>query len=123
MTLFAVFRTWNFFEKKRIVKGYYATFHCRHYGVFKKIIKNLFTPKKGKKRASKVADNRPRPFYFVVQSSPDHSPQPIIDFTYHEISGPDICSLIFDVLWASNFYVVSVTVLSLKYESISKCRI
>ena len=31
---------------------------------------------------------------FIPQSSPDHSPQPRIDFSYHEISGPDICSLI-----------------------------
>jgi hypothetical protein len=31
---------------------------------------------------------------FISQSSPDHSPQPIIDFSYYEISGPDICSLI-----------------------------
>ena len=31
---------------------------------------------------------------FIPQSSPDHSPQPRIDFSYYEISGPDICSLI-----------------------------
>jgi hypothetical protein len=31
---------------------------------------------------------------FISQSSPDHSPQPRIDFSYYEISGPDICSLI-----------------------------
>jgi hypothetical protein len=30
---------------------------------------------------------------FISQSSPDHSPQPRIDFSYYEISGPDICSL------------------------------
>ena len=34
----------------------------------------------------------PTPFF--SQSSPDHSPQPRIDFSYYEISGPDICSLI-----------------------------
>ena len=39
-----------------------------------------------KKQASKVAHNQPRPFYFTVQ--------PRIDFSYYEISGPDICSLI-----------------------------
>ena len=33
---------------------------------------------------------------FISQSSPDHSPQPRIDFSYYEISGPDICSLICD---------------------------
>ena len=31
---------------------------------------------------------------FISQPSPDHSPQPSIDFSYYEISGPDICSLI-----------------------------
>ena len=31
---------------------------------------------------------------FISHSSPDHSPQPRIDFSYYEISGPDICSLI-----------------------------
>ena len=31
---------------------------------------------------------------FISQSSPDHSPQPRIDFSYYEISGPDICYLI-----------------------------
>jgi hypothetical protein len=30
---------------------------------------------------------------FISQSSPDHSPQPRIDFSYYEILG-DICSLI-----------------------------
>jgi hypothetical protein len=28
---------------------------------------------------------------FISQPSPDHSPQPRIDFSYYEISGPDIC--------------------------------
>ena len=32
--------------------------------------KNIFGPEKVKKRASKVAHNRPRPFYFRVQSRP-----------------------------------------------------
>ena len=36
----------------------------------------------------------PTPFYSTVYSSPDHSPQPRIDFPYYEISEPDICSLI-----------------------------
>ena len=34
---------------------------------------------------------------FISQSSPDHCPQPRIDFSYYEISGPDNCSLICDV--------------------------
>ena len=63
-----------------------ATFQCGRYGVSEKV----------KKRASKVAHNRPRPFFPL--SSPGHSPQPKIDSPYHEISGPDICSLICDNL-------------------------
>ena len=31
---------------------------------------------------------------FISQSSPDHSPQPRIDFSYYEISGP--ANLIYD---------------------------
>ena len=31
---------------------------------------------------------------FISQSSPDNSPQPRIEFSYCEILGPDICSLI-----------------------------
>ena len=38
---------------------------------------------------------------FISQSSPDHSPQSKIDFSYYEISGPDIYSLICAVLWVS----------------------
>jgi hypothetical protein len=38
---------------------------------------------------------------FISQSSPDHSPQPIINFSYYEISGPDICSLICGFLQSS----------------------
>ena len=48
--------------------------------------------KKLKKPPSKVAHNRPKPF--LTQPSPSHSQQPKIDFSYYEISGPDICSLI-----------------------------
>ena len=38
-----------------------------------------------------------RVFHSPAQAT-GHSPQPKIDFPYHEISGPDICSLICDVL-------------------------
>ena len=48
----------------------------------------FFDPEKVKKWASKVAHNRPRPFFPTFQPRP----QPKIDFLYHEISGPDICS-------------------------------
>ena len=50
------------------------------------------TPKKWKNGPHKLLIISPDPF--ISQSSPDHSPQPRIDFLYHEISGPDICSLI-----------------------------
>ena len=62
----------------------------------KKSKKKFFDPEKVKKWASKVAHNWPRPFYPTVPLRPQptaHSPQPKIDFPYHEISGPDICSL------------------------------
>ena len=62
----------------------------------KKLKKKNFDPKKVKKRASKVAHNWPRPFF--PQSSSGHSPQSKIDSPYHEISGPDICSLICEVM-------------------------
>ena len=58
----------------------------------KKFKKKIFDPEKVKKLASKVAHNQPRPF--ISQASSDHSPQPSIEFSYYEISGPDICSLI-----------------------------
>ena len=46
------------------------------------------------KWTSKLFIIRPDPF--ISQSSPDHTGQPIIDFSYYEISGPDICSLLCD---------------------------
>ena len=51
-----------------------------------------------KKRSSKVAHNRPRPFLPTVQPSPGHSPQPKIDSPYHGISRPDLC-----ITFAFNF--------------------
>ena len=38
------------------------------------------------------------PDHFFPLTSQGHSPQPKIDFPYHEISGPDICSLICDII-------------------------
>ena len=61
----------------------------------------FFDPEKVKKRASKVAHNRPNPFF--SQSSPDYSPQPRIDFSYHEISRADIYSLIWVVYQPNDF--------------------
>ena len=54
----------------------------------------FFFSKTWKKPPSKIAHNWPRPFYFTVQPIPDHSPHPRIDFSYHEISEQDICTLI-----------------------------
>ena len=58
--------------------------------VFSKKLKFFFDPERVKKRISKVAHNRPRTFYFIVQPRS----QPRIDFSYLEILGPDIWSLI-----------------------------
>ena len=52
----------------------------------------FLTPKKWKNGPQKLLIIGPDPF--IPQSSPGHSPQPKIDPPYHEISGPDICSLI-----------------------------
>ena len=41
----------------------------------KKLKKNFFDPEKVKKWASKVAHNRPRPFYFTVQPRPQPTAQ------------------------------------------------
>ena len=49
---------------------------------FQKHLKNFFDPKSMKKPPSKVAHNRPKPFF--SQSSPAHSPQPRIYFSYTE---------------------------------------
>ena len=62
--------------KKFFLPFFYATFQCGRYGVFNKNLKYFFDPEKVKKRASKVAHNRPRPSYFTVQPRPTaHSPE------------------------------------------------
>ena len=43
---------------------------------------------------------------FISQSSPDHSSQPRTDFSYYEISGPDICSLICELDSADRLILV-----------------
>merc|ERR1712008_578653 len=60
--------------------------------MFSKFFFFFFSPKKLKKPPSKVAHNRPKPFF--PQPSPSHSQQPKIDFSYHKNVPPDICSLI-----------------------------
>ena len=82
-----------FFWKKNL-PFFYATFQCGRYGVFKKIKKNFFDPEKVKKRASKVAHNRPRPFYFTIQPRPTaHSPQLI----FHIMKSWDKTSVLLSV--------------------------
>ena len=65
----------KFFPKKNIffLPFFNATFQCGRYGVFKKKFKYSFDPEKVKKWASKVAHNRPKPFF--SKSSPAHSPK------------------------------------------------
>ena len=66
----------NFFF---VLPFFYATFQCGRYGVFKKKLNFFFGPEKVKKRASKVAHNRPRPLYFTVQPRPTaNSPELIL---------------------------------------------
>ena len=59
----------------------YATFQCGPYNIFKKSLNKFFAHENLKKRASKVAHNRP-------------SPQPKIDFSYYRYVPRRICLLI-----------------------------
>ena len=88
-----------FFYKKGIMQLFSADAI-----VFSKKFQHFFlTPKKWKNGPQKLLIIGPDPF--ISQSSPDHSPQPRIDFSYYEISGPDICSLICDTVLFNNFLV------------------
>ena len=57
------------------------------------------------------------PDHFFPLTSQGHSPQPKIDFPYHEISGPDICSLICDPDGSSLFDVFPEFVGAVKSDS------
>ena len=82
-------------QKNFFLPFFYATFQCGRYGVFKKKLKYFFDPEKVKKRASKVAHNRPRPFYFTVQPRPTaHSPELI----FHIMKSRDQTSVLLSVL-------------------------
>ena len=93
---FLALKNWFFPGKKYFPKFFWLLFTfilC----TFSKKIKLIFCPWKFKKNgAQKLLIIGPDPF--ISQSSPaqttDHSPQPRIDFSYYEISGPDIFSLI-----------------------------
>ena len=65
----------------------------------------FFAHKKLKKPPSKVAHNRPKPFF--PQPSPSHSQQPKIDFSYYKNVPPDICSLICEYYILSNYILFS----------------
>ena len=99
---FLALKEYGFSEKKnppqktKILPFFNATFQCGRYGVFKKKIKKtIFDPEKVKKRASKVAHNRPRPFYFTVQPRPTaHSPELI----FHIMKSWDQTSVLLSVI-------------------------
>ena len=81
-------------KKKKNLPLFYATFQCGRYDIFKKKFKKKFDPEKVKKRASKVAHNRPRPFYFTVQPRPKaHSPELI----FHIMKSRDQTSVLLSV--------------------------
>ena len=61
-----------------------------HFFGVKKNLNFFLTLKKWKNGPQKLLIIGPDPFF--PQSSPGHSLQLKIDFPYHEISGPDICS-------------------------------
>ena len=56
------------------------------------------------------------PTPFISQSSPDHCPQPRIDFSYYEMSGPDICSFIcvldLEIINENKWFLLLVSVVS-----------
>ena len=63
-------------SKKYIFKPFFnATFQCGRYGIFEKNFKYFFDHEKVKNRASKVAHNRPRPFFPTVQPRPQPTAQ------------------------------------------------
>ena len=62
---------------------------------------NFFDPEIVKKRASKVAHNRPRPFYFTVQPRPTaHSPELI----FHIMKSRDQTSVLLSVNYSKLIY-------------------
>ena len=89
----------QFFGFKKIfffVKKVLCNFSVRTLQCFQIFFLNFFLPWKSEKNGpQKLLIIGPDPF--IPQSSPDHSPLPRIDFSYYEISGPDICFLICSV--------------------------
>ena len=62
-----------FGAKKKLLSNF--SVRTLYYSVFKKKIKTIFDLEKVKKQASKIAHNRPRPFYFTVQPRPQPTAQ------------------------------------------------
>ena len=74
--------------------------------------KSFFDPEKVKKRASKVAHNRPKPLYFTVQPRPlAHSPELI----FHVMKSRDQTSVLLSVVGlrdpSSPFFNIRLSVL------------
>ena len=54
-----------FLKEKKNLPFFNATFQCRHYGVFKKLKKKFFDPKKGKNGPQKLLIISPDPFFCI----------------------------------------------------------
>ena len=80
-------------QKNFFFTFFQCIFAVRTLWCFQKKILIFLTPKKWQNGPQKLlCIIGPDPLF--PQSSPGHSPQPKTDSPYHEISGPDICSLI-----------------------------
>ena len=81
----------------------------------KKNLNFFFDPKKVKKRASKVAHNRPRPFYFTVQPRPTaHSPELI----FHIMKSWDQTSVLLSVSGSKCSHLVPLKASNAKHPQI-----
>ena len=92
------------FKKYFFLPFFSATFQCADATMFS--IFFFFLPMKNwKNHPKKLLRIGPDPFFPLTSPghSPGHSPRPKIDFPYHEISGPDICSLICGSDFCYNF--------------------
>ena len=84
---FLALKNWFFPHKK------YLQLFSADPKIFSKIFQiNFLSIKTLKSGPRKLLIIGPNPF--ISQSIPDHRPKPRIDFSYHEILGPDISSLI-----------------------------
>ena len=81
-----------FISEKPFFTFFLCNFSVRTLQCFQKKKFIFFALKKLKKPPSKVAHNRPKPFF--PQPSPSHSQQPKIDFSYHKNVSPSVCSLV-----------------------------